>query len=48
MAMEGVKNPSECKFSMALDENEIVNVIETIELTQSAMDNLYKVAIWKQ
>jgi hypothetical protein len=48
MAVEGVKNPGDCKFSMAVDSNEIVNVIETIPLTSKAVLNLYGVAIWKQ
>lgn len=48
MALEGVNKPSECKFSVALDSNEIVEVIETMPLTQKAFDNLYKVPVWKQ
>ncbi len=48
MAVEGVKKPSDCKISMAVDRNEIVNVIETIPLTDAAMKNLFGVAIWKQ
>lgn len=48
MALEGVSKPQNCKFSVVLPENEITNVIETIPLTEKALDNLYKVAIWKQ
>jgi hypothetical protein len=48
MAVEGVNKPGNCKFSMELESNEIVNVIETIPLTEKAKDNLYKVAVWKQ
>jgi len=48
MALEGVNKPQNCKFSVVLQENEIVNVIETIPLTENAVNNLYKVAIWKQ
>ena len=48
VALEGVKKPESCKFSVMIDENEIVNVIETIPLTEKALDNLLKVAIWKQ
>lgn len=47
MASEGVKNPSNCKFSMVVSENEIVNVIETIPLSDAAFDNLSKVPVWK-
>lgn len=48
MAIDGVNKPSNCKFSMELESNEIVNVIETIPLTEKAKDNLYKVSVWKQ
>ena len=48
MAVDGVLNPSSCKFSMPVESNEIVDVIETIPLTEKAIDNLYKVAIWKR
>lgn len=48
MALEGVKKPENCKFSVTINENEIVNVIETIPLTDFALYNLSKVAIWKQ
>lgn len=48
MAMEGVTKPQNCKFSVVVNENEIVNVIETIPLTEKAFDNLSKVDIWKQ
>ena len=48
MAVEGVNKPENCKFSMTVNVNEIVNVIETIPLTKVAFENLLKVAIWKQ
>jgi hypothetical protein len=48
MALEGVTKPDNCKFSVVLDENEIVNVIETMPLTEKAVDNLFKIKIWKQ
>jgi hypothetical protein len=47
MALEGVKSPDKCKFSVTIDENEIVNVIETIPLTEKAFENLLKVKVWK-
>lgn len=47
IALEGVSKPQNCKFSVEVEENEIVNVIETIPLTDAAVINLYKVAIWK-
>jgi hypothetical protein len=48
MAVEGVKKPDDCKFSMEVERNEIVQVIETLPLTEKALLNLYGVAIWKQ
>ncbi|MEI7792670.1 MAG: hypothetical protein WCI57_04270 [Candidatus Berkelbacteria bacterium] len=48
MALEGVKKPENCKVSVVLAENEIVNVIETIPLTEKAVTNLFGIAIWKQ
>lgn len=47
MALEGVKNPDGCKFSVVIPEIEIVNVIEIIPLTREAFENLYSVWEWK-
>lgn len=47
MANEGVKNPDACKFSVVVPENEIVNVIETIQLSDAAISNLESVPVWK-
>jgi hypothetical protein len=47
MALEGVNKVKNCKFSVVLAENEIVNVIETIPLTDKAFKNLYEVPVWK-
>lgn len=47
MALEGVSKPQNCKFSVMLDSNEIAEVIETLPLTEKALDNLYKVSVWK-
>lgn len=47
MAKEGVKNPSGCKFTVEVAENEIVGVIETLPLTPEAYENLKNVPEWK-
>lgn len=47
LALEGVKNGDKCKISVALPEDEIVNVIETIPLTKAALENLNGVKTWK-
>ncbi|MGA1114791.1 MAG: DUF6948 domain-containing protein [Aquiluna sp.] len=47
MAVEGVKKPDECKFSMAVPEITIFGVCEIIPLTIEAKNNLYGVPEWK-
>jgi hypothetical protein len=47
MALEGVSKPENCKISVVLESNEIVNVIETLPLTKKSLDNLNSVKIWK-
>jgi hypothetical protein len=47
MAVEGVKKPHECKFSMAVPEITILGVCEIIPLTTEAKNNLYEVPEWK-
>jgi hypothetical protein len=47
MAVEGVKKPHECKFSMAVSEITILGVCEIIPLTIEAKNNLYGVPEWK-
>jgi hypothetical protein len=47
MAVEGVKKPHECKFSMAVSEITILGVCEIIPLTIEAKNNLYEVPEWK-
>jgi hypothetical protein len=48
IALEGVKEPENCKFSVELPENEICDVIETLPLSTNAVTNLYSVPIWKK
>lgn len=48
MAVEGVNKPENCKFSMEVESNEIVNVIEILPLTDKAFINLKKVSVWKK
>lgn len=47
MAVEGVKNPDECKFSVVVPEITVVGVCEIIPLSETAKDNLYGVPEWK-
>lgn len=47
MALEGVKDPDLCKFSVEIPENEIVNVIEIIPISEEALENLNSVPVWR-
>lgn len=47
MALEGVKKPSECRFSVVIPENIISGVIERIPLSEAAIVNLESVPVWK-
>jgi hypothetical protein len=47
LAMEGVKNPDECKFPCEVDEVRLKRVIEICVCTQKAKDSIDSVKIWK-
>ena len=48
LAMEGVKLPSESKFTMLVDEITILEVIELIPTTKAAQENINAVPVWKK
>lgn len=48
MAMEGVKNPGDCKFTMIVQSIIITDVIEIIPCTDEAITNIESVKIWKK
>lgn len=47
MALEGVKKPDGCKFSVVIPENTIQNCIEIIPISEQAWESLKSVAVWK-
>lgn len=47
MALEGVKKPEGCKFSVILPENTVQNCIEIIPISQQAWECLRGVTVWK-
>ena len=47
LAMEGVKNPENCKFSMACDSEEIFDVLEIIQTRGAAQKSIREVWVWK-
>jgi len=48
LAIEGVKKPEECKFTMEVNRVELLQAIEIIECTKQAQENINEVAIWKE
>lgn len=49
LAMEGVKNPSSCKFGMPISTSLILTeAIEIISMTAEAMENIQSVPSWKK
>ena len=47
LALEGVKKPNNCKFTVAVSEITILGVIEIIPCTTMAEDCIKKVKEWK-
>ena len=48
LAVEGTKKPGECKFPVAMPEQEVTGVLEIIPLTIAAETNLKAVPEWEQ
>lgn len=48
LAMEGVKEPNECKFAMPVDKVTLTEVIEILDCTQAAKENIEGVPSWKK
>ena len=47
LAMEGTKDPSNCKFPCAVDSVELLEAIEIIPCTAKAKKSIEGVAIWE-
>ena len=47
LAMEGVKNPNECKFPCEVLRVELLETIEILYVTEIAKESIKKVPIWK-
>lgn len=47
MAMEGVKRPNSCKFTVTVTEMTILGVIEIIPCEEEAKRNIKAVPVWK-
>lgn len=47
LAMEGVKNPAQCKFPVEVKRVELLQVIEIIDCTEIARQSIKAVPVWK-
>lgn len=48
IALEGVKRPDNCKFTVIIPEMTVIEPVQIIPCTDAAAENLSKVAIWKR
>lgn len=48
LAVEGVKNPADCKFTVVVPEMVVSGVIEIIPATEEAVSNIEGVKVWKR
>ncbi len=48
LAMEGTKNPTECKFPCEVSRVELLQAIEILDVTPEAKESIKMVPIWKQ
>lgn len=48
LAVDGVKNPGECKFTVIVPEMTILGVIEIIPANESAVKSIEAVKPWKR
>lgn len=48
LAVDGVTNPEKCKFTMKVEEIEILDAIEIIPCTKKSCDIIEKVQIWSR
>ena len=47
LALEGVKDPRNCKFTVTVPEATVLNVIEIIPCSVEAEKNIKAVPVWK-
>ena len=48
LAMEGTKNPNNCKFTMSVDEIEVFDLIQLLPCTVEAIEIIEEVREWKK
>lgn len=47
LALEGVKKPDDCKFTVTVDSLEILDAIEILSCTDVAMESIEAVKTWR-
>ena len=47
LAMEGVKRPNDCKFTVVVPEMAVMEVVEIIPCTDEAIKIIEEVPVWK-
>jgi hypothetical protein len=48
LAMEGTKNPKDCKFPCEVSRVELLEAIEILDVTLEAQESIKSVKIWKE
>lgn len=48
LAMEGVKNPHECKFPCEVGRVELLEAVEILDTTKEAQESIKNVPVWKK
>ena len=46
LAMEGVKDPENCKFTCYVDREEVMQVLEVLDTTEAARKSIESVHVW--
>jgi len=47
LAMEGVKDPNNCKFPCEVERVVLMDVVEILDVTEAARVNIAEVPVWK-
>ena len=48
LAVDGTSKPSNCRFTVVVDEITIMNVLQILPCTKEAIENIENVATWKK
>lgn len=48
LAVNGTSNPKDCKFTVTVEEIEILDAIEIIPCTEKAIESIERVKVWER